>query len=97
LEIGLAHAYNFWTWIATIILIIWSNYLMIRVAQVLPAGTVYVVFVGLGAGGTVFADIIFFGEPFRLAKVCLIVTLLSGVIGLKLITNTEDDEIIGRS
>ena len=91
--IGLAHAYNFWTWAATIALIILSNYLMITVAQVLPAATVYAVFVGLGAGGTVIAEVLFFGEPFRWAKIFLITILLLGVIGLKLVTDKESDEI----
>jgi len=97
--IGLAHASDFWTWTATVILIIVSNYLMITVAQVLPAGTVYAVFVGLGAGGTVIAEILFFGEPFRWAKIFLIGVLLSGVIGLKLVTDYESDKIAegGRS
>ena len=89
--IGLTHAYNFWTWAATILLIILSNFLMIHVAQTLPTGTVYAVFVGLGAGGTVLAEIIFFGEPFQLAKVFLILTLLAGVIGMKLMTDHESD------
>jgi len=59
--IGLTHAHDFWTWTATVILIILSNYLMITVAQELPAWTVYAVFVGLDAGGTVIAEILFFG------------------------------------
>src|SRR5690625_4776006 len=91
--IGLTHSYNFWTWTATVILIIVSNYLMITVAQVLPAGTVYAVFVGLGAGDTVIAEILFFGEPFKWAKIFLIAVLLSGVIGLKLVTDNESDEV----
>lgn len=90
--IGLAHAYNLWTWIATVILIIVSNYLMIQVAQVLPTGTVYTVFVGLGAGGTVLADMIFFKDPFNPLKILLIGTLLLGVAGLKLVTDSESKE-----
>lgn len=89
--IGLTHSYDFWTWTVTVILIIISNYLMITVAQKLPAGTVYAVFVGLGAGGTVIAEILFFGEPFKWQKVFLITLLLSSVIGLKLVT--EDNEV----
>lgn len=91
--VGLAHAYSFLTWTITVVLIILSNYLMITVAQLLPTGTVYTVFVGLGAGGTVFADILFFGEPFSLLKILLIATLLLGVIGLKLVTDTESGEM----
>lgn len=94
--IGLAHAYDFLTWTATVILIILSNYLMITVAQVLPAGTVYTVFVGLGAGGTVVAEILFFGEPFMWQKILLIAVLLLGVIGLKLVTDDEKEKVTGR-
>jgi paired small multidrug resistance pump len=91
--IGLAHAFDFWTWAATVILIIVSNYLMITVAQVLPAGTVYAVFVGLGAGGTVIAEILFFGEPLQWEKIFLIAVLLAGVIGLKSVTENKNDKV----
>lgn len=84
--IGLTHAFNFWTWTGTFILIIISNYLMITAAQVLPAGTVYAVFVGLGTAGTVIAGLFFFDEVFKWGKIILITTLLIGVIGLKLVT-----------
>lgn len=84
--IGLTHAYDFWTWTGTVICIIVSNYLMITAAQVLPAGTVYAIFVGLGTAGTVIAGFLFFGEAFKWEKVILIATLLAGVMGLKLVT-----------
>ncbi|MEG6522308.1 DMT family transporter [Desulfotomaculum sp. 1211_IL3151] len=87
--IGLTHAYDFWTWTATVIAIIVSNYLMITAAQVLPAGTVYAVFVGLGTAGTVIAEILFFGEPFKWEKIMLIIIILVGVIGLKLVTDNK--------
>lgn len=60
--IGLAHADSFWTWTGTIVALLLSNYLMITAAQVLPAGTVYAVFVG-GTVGTVISEILFFSEP----------------------------------
>lgn len=84
--IGLTHSYDVWTWTGTIILIIVSNYLMITAAQVLPTGTVYAVFVGLGTAGTVIAGIFFFGESLRWEKIILLTTLLIGVVGLKLVT-----------
>lgn len=90
--IGLAHAYDFWTWSGTIITLIISNYLMITAAQVLPAGTVYAVFVGLGTAGTVIAEILFFEEPFDWRKILLIGLLLAGVIGLKMITENKADK-----
>ncbi|WP_153733413.1 DMT family transporter [Sporosarcina obsidiansis] len=90
--VGLKHAEGFWTWTGTVIAIIVSFYLMIMASRKLPVGTVYAVFVGLGTAGTVFSDIVFFGEPFEKAKVILILILLTGVIGLKLITEENGEE-----
>ncbi|MEK5215897.1 MULTISPECIES: multidrug efflux SMR transporter [Psychrobacillus] len=90
--IGLKHADDFWTGTGTVIAIIVSFYLMIMAGKKLPVGTVYAVFVGLGTAGTVFSDIVFFGEPFKIAKVILILVLLGGVIGLKLVTKDIDKE-----
>lgn len=90
--IGLKHAYDFWTWAGTVIAIFVSFYLMIMAGRELPVGTVYAVFVGLGTAGTVFSEIIFFGEPFLWSKTLLILLLLAGVIGLKLVTNEKVQE-----
>jgi len=90
--IGLAHSNDFWTWTGTLIAIIVSSYLMITAGQVLPAGTVYAVFVGLGTAGTVISEIFFFGEPFKWGKILLILLLLTGVIGLKLVTDDKVEE-----
>ncbi|HDR3890127.1 TPA: multidrug efflux SMR transporter [Bacillus cereus] len=90
--IGLKHADDFWTWTGTIIAIFFSFYLMIMAGRKLPVGTVYAVFVGLGTAGTVFSEILFFGEPFNVGKVLLILFLLAGVIGLKLVTDNKAQE-----
>lgn len=91
--IGLTHAHDFWAWTGTIIAIIISNYILVTVAQVLPAGTVYAIYVGLGTAGTVIADILFFGEPFQWGKITLILILLAGIIGLKLVTEENDENV----
>lgn len=90
--VGLKHAYDFWTWAGTVVAIIVSFYLLIMAGKKLPVGTVYAVFVGLGAAGTVFSEIVFFGEPFKVVKVLLILVLLAGVLGLKLVTKNSDEE-----
>lgn len=59
---------------------------MIMAGRKLPVGTIYAVFVGLGTAGTVLSEILFFGEPFKVEKALLILLLLAGVIGLKLVT-----------
>ncbi|MEH7306057.1 DMT family transporter [Neobacillus drentensis] len=90
--IGLKHANDFWTWTGTVISIIISFYVMIMAGRKLPVGTVYAVFVGLGTAGTVISEILFFGEPFKMSKILLILLLLAGVIGLKLVTKDNVQE-----
>ena len=90
--IGLAHAYDVWTWLGTAIALVISNYLLITAGQVLPAGTAYTVFVGLGTAGTVLSEILFFNEPFRWDKILLIILLLIGVIGLKSVTDSKEEK-----
>ncbi|MET3699795.1 paired small multidrug resistance pump [Bacillus oleivorans] len=90
--IGLKHANGFWTWTGTGISIFISFYLIIMASRKLPVGTVYAVFVGLGTAGTVISEIIFFGEPIKMEKIILILLLLAGVIGLKLITKDDMEE-----
>ena len=90
--IGLAHAHNLLTWIGTVLAIIVSNYFLITATKNLPAGTVYAVFVGLGTVGAILSEILFFGEPFHLVKILLILLLLIGVIGLKLVTDQAEEK-----
>ncbi|WP_339269649.1 multidrug efflux SMR transporter [Paenibacillus sp. FSL R5-0470] len=93
--IGLKHASTMWEWLITVVAIIISFYVMISASTKLPVGTVYSVFVGLGTAGTVVADMVLFGEPFKLMKLVLVVILLGGVIGLKMVT--KEAEVKGES
>ncbi|MDF2660753.1 MAG: QacE family quaternary ammonium compound efflux transporter [Paenibacillus sp.] len=90
--IGLKHADSVLEWAGTIVAIIVSFYMMIMAGRHLPVGTVYAVFVGMGTAGTVLSEILFFGEPFKVAKMILIVVLLAGVIGLKLVTGDSKEK-----
>ncbi|MFX3623648.1 MAG: multidrug efflux SMR transporter [Ectobacillus sp.] len=87
--IGLKHADQPLEWLGTMISIAVSFYGLIVAGRYLPVGTVYAVFVGLGTAGTVFADTIFWGEKMQFIKLVLIIVLLIGVIGLKLVTKEE--------
>lgn len=67
----------------TIITMAASFYLLAQAMRVLPVGTAYAIWVGIGAIGTVLLGILWFGEsasPLRLASVMLIVL---GLVGLK--------------
>ncbi|WP_210137532.1 multidrug efflux SMR transporter [Staphylococcus sp. GDH8C109P] len=87
--IGLTHALSIFEWILTVIAMFLSFYLLIEASKVLPVGTSYAVFVGLGTTGVTLFDFIFFGQPFNPGKIVLIITLLLGVISLKLVTTNE--------
>ena len=68
----------------TIVAMLASMWLLAQAIRVLPAGTGYAVWVGIGAVGTAMLGIILLGEsrqPMRLASIALIVV---GIVGLKL-------------
>ncbi|KAA6453164.1 DMT family transporter [Bacillus swezeyi] len=90
---GLKHADSAIEWIGTAIAVAASFYILVKAGEKLPVGTVYAVFTGLGTAGTVLCEIILFHEPADVAKLVLIGILLSGVIGLKLVTIEEKGEI----
>lgn len=87
---GLNTSDSLLSWTGTFIVIIISFFLVISACKYLPVGTVYAVFVGIGAVGTVLVDMIFFGDPFDLVKISLIIILIIGIIGLKLTTEEAD-------
>lgn len=88
--IGLTHAHNWWQWALTVIAVVATFKLLLDAGNHLPVGTLYAVFVGLGTAGTVLADIILFGAPVEFMKILLILVLLVGVIGIKLVTPDKE-------
>lgn len=90
---GLKHAGTTLEWAGTIVAIIISFGGMIYASGRLPVGTVYAVFVGLGTAGTVIVEMLLFGEPFELIKIGLIIILLAGVLGLKLLTTDKGADV----
>lgn len=84
--VGLTHAQNWWQWLLTIIAVVITFKLLLDAGNHLPVGTLYAVFVGLGTAGTVLSDIIFFDASIEFIKIFLILVLLVGVIGIKIVT-----------
>lgn len=87
--IGLKHSHNTLAWTGTIIAILISMDLLIRASSKLPVGTTYAVFTGIGTTGTVITEMLLFGEPFKISKLLLILLLIAGVVGLKMVTTTK--------
>lgn len=61
-----------------------SMYLLARASQVLPIGTAYGVWVGVGALGTAILGIVLFHEAVTLSRLFFLTLLLVSIIGLKL-------------
>ena len=93
--IGLRYSSTTLHWIGTVIMIIFSFYLIIKACEHLPSGTVYAVFTGMGASGIVLIDFIIFGAEFSLAKLLLIMLIITGVIGIKLTSTEKNVDVEG--
>ena len=57
--------------------------------KVLPIGTAYAVWTGIGAAGTAIVGMIFFKDPVSLARISAIIFIVSGVILLNLSSPTH--------
>lgn len=64
-----------------------SMFLLVKVTQVLPIGTAYAVWTGIGAVGTVLIGIFLFKEPATFWRLFFITTLIASIVGLKFVSN----------
>lgn len=74
----------FWQHAGVFVALIASFSLLIEALKVLPAGTAYAVWTGIGAVGVATIGIAFFKEPAALARIACIGLIVAGIIGLKL-------------
>lgn len=74
----------------TIVLLVVSFGLLAKAFRVLPAGTGYAVFTGIGAVGTLIVGALLFDEALSGWKLLLVMTLIIGIIGLKQVTGGEE-------
>lgn len=79
----------------TALLILVSFYFFSQSMRLLPIGTAYAVFTGIGAAGTALIGMVFLNEGISLMKISFILLLIFGVIGLKMSDKEEQDT--GRS
>ncbi|HEY0687223.1 MAG TPA: SMR family transporter [Steroidobacter sp.] len=70
--------------ILTLLALTGSLLLLARAVQVLPIGTAYAIWVGIGAAGTVVFGILLHGEGVSPLKLFSLMAVLGGIVGLKL-------------
>ena len=56
--------------------------------QLVPFGTAYALWTGIGAAGTVVVGIVLFGESAVIARLGCLFLIVVGMIGLKVVTPT---------
>lgn len=61
--------------------------LLIKATEILPIGTAYAVWTGIGAVGTVLVGIVFFKEPATFLRLFFITTLIASIVGLKVVSH----------
>ena len=67
--------------VAAAILSVWLMSLTLRV---IPVGTAYAVWAGIGAAGTAVVGMLLFQEPATLARIACIGLVVAGIVGLQL-------------
>jgi quaternary ammonium compound-resistance protein SugE len=72
--------------IATVAAMIASMTLLGLAVRVLPVGTAYAVWTGIGTVGTVLLGIVLFAEPADATRLGFIAMIVIGIAGLKIVT-----------
>ena len=72
--------------VATLLAMVASVALLGWSLKVLPLGTAYAVWTGIGAVGTAILGMFLFGESREVARLVCIGLIVAGIVGLKLIT-----------
>jgi quaternary ammonium compound-resistance protein SugE len=70
--------------LVSLILLAAFVYLLTRALTVLPVGTAYAVWTGIGAAGTVIAGILMFSEPATALRLFFIGVVVAGIVGLQM-------------
>jgi quaternary ammonium compound-resistance protein SugE len=87
--LGLKQSHGFtrpWWSAFTIASIIISLGLLGLALRSLPIGTAYAIWTGIGIIGTALSGIFMFGEPVTAARIACIGLVISGIVGLKLLS-----------
>ncbi|MFE4708125.1 DMT family transporter [Peribacillus simplex] len=85
--IGLKYSHGFTKIIpsiVTVVIIIFSFFLLSKALHSIPLGTGYSIFTGLGTVGTVVTGMLFFGETINPLKVFFVALMIFGIIGIKI-------------
>jgi quaternary ammonium compound-resistance protein SugE len=89
--IGLKYAEGFtklWPSVVTVALMLASFWCLAQAVRVLPLGTSYAIWTGIGAVGTAVAGMLLFREPATVVRLVCMALIIGGIVGLKLATKS---------
>ncbi|MCX8600807.1 MULTISPECIES: DMT family transporter [unclassified Gilliamella] len=81
--LGFTIATEFWHWIIIVLVIIVDFTCLTKACKTIPTGTVYAIFSGVGAIGSVAIDVLLFGQTFNLLQLFFVLLIIIGVVQLK--------------
>jgi len=85
LKLGQSEAGTNWYWLAFAgVMMIASGTFLMMAQKSIPMGTAYAVWTGIGAVGTFFIGVVFFGDAATLARFFFIALIIVGIVGMKL-------------
>ncbi len=87
--VGLKYAEGFtrlWPSVFTAVSLVLSMGLLGVALRTLPLGTAYAVWTGIGTIGTALLGMVLFREPATVARLVCIGLIVTGIVGLKLVT-----------
>lgn len=85
-EVSGSNASYLWYAVFVVCLFV-SMGLLIQALKVIPIGTAYAIWTGIGAVGTVLVGIVIFKEPADFWRLFFVTTLIGSVIGLKFVSH----------
>jgi quaternary ammonium compound-resistance protein SugE len=87
-SIGMKYSEGFtrlWPSIVTIVAAWFSFWLLANAVKLLPVGTAYATWTGIGAVGAAILGMVLFKEPATVARIVCILLIIAGISGLKLL------------
>ena|SRR5699024_7290515 len=76
-----------WLWLIVLVLVFAFGFFFLYLAiQDIPLGTAYAIWTGLGATGAVVMGVIFFKEKISIYRVLFLTCIITGAVGLKLLS-----------
>ena len=76
---------KFWPSVITLVAVWFSFWLLAVAVKVLPVGTAYAAWTGIGAVGAAVLGMILFKEPATAARIVCILLIVAGITGLKIL------------